>query len=601
MAEDTWVAAFPEAEVPAGGVRVLKRGRDQIAVFRLEDGSLHAVDNRCPHEGYPLAKGSVAGCVLTCIWHNYKFALPSGECLVGEEELRVFPLRVVDGRIEIDLTPPELGAVRARLLASLDGGLERRRLGQVARDVVRLLDAGATPASIAIEAARFDAERAEYGTTHALPVAYDVLGIVDRYPGALAALPLMQPLDIASEASQMRPRRALAPRLPDADVDTDAPLIGERLRALVEAEDADGAEALFRAAYAHGFFPREALEGWLYQLCCDHFLDFGHALIYQSKIFDLLEVAGWQHGEVILAAHLRGIVLGTREDLLPEWRHVRAALEAAAPRLAEWMSLQERADVDVAGALGADVDVEALAAVLADGERDDALAAVAGALGRGVAAERIVDAVVLAACERLQRFDVAIDLDPTVQNDWLDVTHTLTFAHAVRIALARHRRPEVLRLLFFAARFVNVSRALDAPPERRAGPAALPLPDDAAAAADAVRAAILDGDGDRAIALARGHALAGLDAAPLRAVFEDLCLADRATRPIVVAHLIKTTAVAFAEHARLAATLGRDAAARPLAALARLFTSPLRERRVARLVHEALQLVIEGKVPRSLT
>jgi len=79
-----WTRVGALESMKPGSTRLVKSGRLQAAVFRLEDGSLHAVDNRCPHEGYPLVQGDVDGCTLTCLWHNYKFDLRDGRCIKGD-------------------------------------------------------------------------------------------------------------------------------------------------------------------------------------------------------------------------------------------------------------------------------------------------------------------------------------------------------------------------------------------------------------------------------------------------------------------------------------------------------------------------------------
>jgi len=56
---------------------------------------------------------------------------------------------------------------------------------------------------------------------------------------------------------------------------------------------------------------------------------------------------------------------------------------------------------------------------------------------------------------------------------------------------------------------------------------------------------------------------------------------------------------AFGEHSTLQDS-GHLKAALPLQALVRLAASPIQERRVARLTHEAIRFVIDGKVPRTL-
>ena len=83
-----WTDALPLADLPEGAVKVRKLGATPVALFRVEGGAVHAIDNRCPHEGYPLSQGARDGCVLTCSWHNYKFDLtddPIGDDLVLEK------------------------------------------------------------------------------------------------------------------------------------------------------------------------------------------------------------------------------------------------------------------------------------------------------------------------------------------------------------------------------------------------------------------------------------------------------------------------------------------------------------------------------------
>ena len=57
MNETNWYRAFPLSELAVGEGKVVREGDHHVAVFRLGDDELYAVDNRCPHEGYPLARG----------------------------------------------------------------------------------------------------------------------------------------------------------------------------------------------------------------------------------------------------------------------------------------------------------------------------------------------------------------------------------------------------------------------------------------------------------------------------------------------------------------------------------------------------------------
>jgi nitrite reductase/ring-hydroxylating ferredoxin subunit len=49
-----------------------------VAVFKL-DGTHSALDGICPHQGGPLGKGTLTGCVLTCPWHGWQFDVRDGQ------------------------------------------------------------------------------------------------------------------------------------------------------------------------------------------------------------------------------------------------------------------------------------------------------------------------------------------------------------------------------------------------------------------------------------------------------------------------------------------------------------------------------------------
>lgn len=49
-----------------------------VALFNV-DGEFHALDGVCPHQGGPLGKGALAGCIVTCPWHGWQFDVRSGQ------------------------------------------------------------------------------------------------------------------------------------------------------------------------------------------------------------------------------------------------------------------------------------------------------------------------------------------------------------------------------------------------------------------------------------------------------------------------------------------------------------------------------------------
>ena len=71
-----------------------------VAVF-LVDGRPYAVANACPHEGNPLAEGEVAGGVLTCVFHLWRFDLETGACLYGDAPVRRYEATLENGAVVV--------------------------------------------------------------------------------------------------------------------------------------------------------------------------------------------------------------------------------------------------------------------------------------------------------------------------------------------------------------------------------------------------------------------------------------------------------------------------------------------------------------------
>ncbi|HEX7931750.1 MAG TPA: Rieske 2Fe-2S domain-containing protein [Paraburkholderia sp.] len=77
-----------------------------IVLFNI-DGTIHAIDNACPHHGASLASGLLDGCVLRCPAHGLCFDLRTG-CMPGTGglSLTTFPVRIVDGKLLVSLEGP---------------------------------------------------------------------------------------------------------------------------------------------------------------------------------------------------------------------------------------------------------------------------------------------------------------------------------------------------------------------------------------------------------------------------------------------------------------------------------------------------------------
>src|SRR6516225_4387292 len=72
-----FVRAGSLEELKARG-RLVVHGDHRPILVIYERGRFFALDNRCPHMGFPLERGSAEDGILTCHWHHARFDLESG-------------------------------------------------------------------------------------------------------------------------------------------------------------------------------------------------------------------------------------------------------------------------------------------------------------------------------------------------------------------------------------------------------------------------------------------------------------------------------------------------------------------------------------------
>ena len=68
------------AELRASGRLVVHVEGHTLCLFADGD-EVYAVDNRCPHMGFPLRQGTVEAGLVTCHWHHARFDLATGGTL----------------------------------------------------------------------------------------------------------------------------------------------------------------------------------------------------------------------------------------------------------------------------------------------------------------------------------------------------------------------------------------------------------------------------------------------------------------------------------------------------------------------------------------
>jgi len=390
--------------------RVVRSGSRQLAVFKV-NGDVFAIDNRCPHEGYPLAEGSVDDdCVLTCNWHNWKFRLHDGECVLGGDHVRSYPARVDDGFVWADLTDPPIEEVEAKILRGLTGSMERRDFGRICREITRLKLSGIDPLSAVRFAITSTYDRFEFGTTHAFAAAADWLTLAEELDGdwERQLVCLSEPVDHIAFDTIRHPHYAFPEAASEEYSHTG-------LLQAIEQEDRPRAEGLAVRAIADGLGWSD-LEETLATAALAHFIDFGHGPIYVLKSRQLCERLGESVEPALILACVRSLCFATREDLIPEFSGYAPAL-AALPEL----KTGPREPLDASAFFPASTK-EALQRT-SDALQDHSVETVYGAMLTGLA-------------NNLLHYDTTHDQRwdrPVADNvSWLSVSHGVTHANAVR-------------------------------------------------------------------------------------------------------------------------------------------------------------------------
>lgn len=115
---ESWIDVGSADMLVSGTMQEVQVGERQVLLARA-GGAYYAVQARCPHLGVHLVRGKLEGTVITCAGHGSTFDVSDGRNLtwVGglpglvrdvarmiskPKGLEVFPVRVQEGRIEIN-------------------------------------------------------------------------------------------------------------------------------------------------------------------------------------------------------------------------------------------------------------------------------------------------------------------------------------------------------------------------------------------------------------------------------------------------------------------------------------------------------------------
>jgi nitrite reductase/ring-hydroxylating ferredoxin subunit len=440
-------------EVRAAGRISVRVAGHSLALF-FHDGRVHAVDNRCPHMGFPLHRGTLQDGILTCHWHHARFDLESGGTFDQfADEARVFPVEVRDGEVWVDLSPQEDRP--AYLRQRLREGLERNISLVVAKSAIGLLSTGEDLAEPFRAGLEFGASYRRAGWGQGLTIHACMMNLLPHLRTEDRSRALHHGLSAVSRDTAGQPPRFVLRPLPTETVDLTT--LKGWFRRFVEVRDSEGAERCIVSAVRAGA-DHALMADMLFSAATDHrYLDSGHVLDFTNKAFEALDVAGWSHAETVLSSLAEGYVGARRMEESNSWRNPVDLVEILEDAF-EWLpnTLEE-----TRSGRGRWEGREELAAVLLEEEPKDIAEALLEALREGASEEELAGAVAYAAALRIARFPTTNEF-----GDWDTALHTFTFSNAVYQGLRRIPSGELLRGVFDAAMSVHLDRFLNVPPAR---------------------------------------------------------------------------------------------------------------------------------------
>jgi nitrite reductase/ring-hydroxylating ferredoxin subunit len=449
-ANGTFVRATSLAAIPEGASMTVNLDGHVIALFHTPEG-IFAVDNRCPHMGFPLDRGTVKDCILTCHWHHARFDLHSGGAFdPWADDVRAFPVKVEGGDIWIDLAPR--GDLRRHRVERLRDGIERNLALVIGKSVIAMLDEGGDarePFRIGLE---FGTHYRRDGWGAGLTTLTCMMNLLPRLRAEDRARAMFHGLcSVANDSDGHPPRFEMRP-LPGGGASIAE--IKRWLRRFVEVRDTEGAERCIVSAVRTGASQREVAD-MMFAAATDHrYLDGGHTLDFTNKAFEALDHAGWDLAEPVLASLARGYATGARMEEANSWRNpidLVAILETAFEAIPESLALGKGASRSWSGR-------DALVEVILGDDPQAIVDAMIAALREGCAPADLAGAVAYSASIRIARFPISNEF-----GDWDTAHHSFTFANAVHQSVRRVESEELVRGIFDAAITVYLDRFLNVP------------------------------------------------------------------------------------------------------------------------------------------
>jgi nitrite reductase/ring-hydroxylating ferredoxin subunit len=468
-------------ELEAKG-RLVVHGEHRPILVIYDRGRIFALDNRCPHMGFPLERGSVDDGILTCHWHHARFDLESGCTFdLWADDVPICPVEVRNGEVWVKTA-----------FGHADGAAHwRRRLADglahdlglvIAKAVQGQRAAGVASADIVRQVALFGAKNRD-GWGVGLTILTALANLLPALPEEDAYLALFHGARrVAADCDGETPRRERAPLASRPE-----PTALKRwLRRWTSVRHREAAERTLLTAIAAQCSPAVLADALLAAESERAFADSGHSLDFINKAFECLDLIGWEHAAAVLPTVVGQMVMARGAEELTAWRQpvdLVALCEEGAGQLPDLFALgrRQRGWSEHAG----------LAAELLGDDPIGIVDALKTAIRAGAAPADLSRSLAYAAALRVARFGNANE-----HADWETAHHVFTYANAVdqmlkRIGPANDGHPTGARAVLHGAMALYLTRYLNVPPARIPGGGGEQL-DDLPADAEMISAALLD-------------------------------------------------------------------------------------------------------------
>jgi nitrite reductase/ring-hydroxylating ferredoxin subunit len=431
------------------GRTVTMAGGRPVVLFHHED-EVYALDNRCPHMGFPLSKGTVEDGMLTCDWHHARFELAAGDTLdIWADDVQTFPTAVRDDSVYIDPDPEVNIDQRTHWRNRLVDGMSENISLVTAKAVIHLDHYGegfTTPLETAVDFGtkyRADGWGRGLTTLGAMANLYDELAHEEKLRAMWVGA-----MEVADNCA------GEPPRFEQYALDNDDLSKGRLkswFRETCDVRDSTGAERCLRTAV--NVVPPEDVVEILVAAATDHvYVNNSHTVDFVNKAVETLDHVGWEHSEDTLATVVDAIAEGSRGEETSVWTR---------PVDVAQLCFDAAEDLPELVATGVDREWERpdgfVETLLAE-DPHEIDAALRDAVASGATTDQLAHAVAVAAMRRVAHFGTGNEFA-----DWNTVHHTFSFANAVDNLARRTDAPDVYEAVWQGAMSVYLDRFLNQP------------------------------------------------------------------------------------------------------------------------------------------